>query len=173
MQEELKGKEKIWIRLEQFTQTFPESNATNANFIWTNNSWSLFDTNLDQLPKINYRFYYFMDKIKSHVLCKYISVWKIVNDGISKTLVSALPSGTVWVDERSPFVLSWVVNLSRHCSSIHYSLCITCPSNTVQTINSQDLHFKQLQAIRLLLKTKYTLLLTIQLFDKERYSWSG
>ena len=51
---------------------------------------------------------------KSHVLCKNNSVRRIVNDRLSKTLVGALPYGTVWVDEPSPFVVSGVANISRN-----------------------------------------------------------
>ena len=35
------------------------------------------------------------------------NVRKIVNVRLSKTLVGALPYGTVWVDEPSSFVVSW------------------------------------------------------------------
>ena len=38
------------------------------------------------------------------------SVRKIVNDGLSKTLVGALPYGTVWVDEPSPILVCGVAN---------------------------------------------------------------
>ena len=41
-------------------------------------------------------------------------VWKIFYDGLSKTLVEALPYGTVWVDEPNPlwsFVVFGVTNL--------------------------------------------------------------
>ena len=38
-----------------------------------------------------------------------VGVWKIPNDGLSKTLVGALPYWTVWMDEPSPFVLSLVI----------------------------------------------------------------
>ena len=52
----------------------------------------------------------FLDGKKSHVLCKNNSVRKIAKDGLSKALVKALPCGTVWVDEPSPFVVSGVAN---------------------------------------------------------------
>ena len=39
--------------------------------------------------------------MKSHVLWKNDSVWKSVNDGLSKTLVEALRYGTVWMDKPS------------------------------------------------------------------------
>ena len=35
----------------------------------------------------------------------------IVNDGLPKTLIRALPYGTVWVDECSPFVVPGVANI--------------------------------------------------------------
>ena len=34
---------------------------------------------------------------------------KIVNDGLSKTLVRSLPYGTVWVNKPSPFVLGFTM----------------------------------------------------------------
>ena len=45
---------------------------------------------------------------KTHVLCKNNSRFSklILNDGLSKTLVGALPYWTVWMDEPSPFVVS-------------------------------------------------------------------
>ena len=42
--------------------------------------------------------------------CKSNSVRKTVNDGLSRTLVRALPHGTVWMDEPSLFVVSGVAN---------------------------------------------------------------
>ena len=38
------------------------------------------------------------------------SVQKIVNDGLSKALVRALPCWTVWMDEPSPLVVYEVAN---------------------------------------------------------------
>ena len=57
-------------------------------------------------------FVFFLDGKISHrlhdVLCrKNNSVLKIVGDGLLKTLIRALPYGTVWVDESSPFVVLW------------------------------------------------------------------
>ena len=49
-----------------------------------------------------------LDGKKSHVLCKNKSVRKIVNDRLFNTLISAVPSGTVWVDAPSPSVVSEV-----------------------------------------------------------------
>ena len=49
----------------------------------------------------------FVQKIKN----KKSSAPKIVNDGVSKTFVRALPYGTVWVDKAGrPFVVSGVAN---------------------------------------------------------------
>ena len=53
---------------------------------------------------------FFGSKKKSHVLYNNISVRRIINDGFSKTLVRALPYGTVWVDESSHFVVSGVAS---------------------------------------------------------------
>ena len=47
---------------------------------------------------------------KGHVMCKNNTVRKIVNDGLSKTVVRALPYGIVWVDESSLFVIYGVAN---------------------------------------------------------------
>ena len=60
---------------------------------------------------------FFWDGKKSRVLCINNSVQKIVNDGLSKTLVRALPYGTVW-DETSPFVVSGVSN--RNVFRVHF-----------------------------------------------------
>ena len=56
----------------------------------------------------------FLDGKKSHVLCTNSSVRKIVNDGLSKTLVRALPYGTVWVDKPSPDCSFWSRDLDLH-----------------------------------------------------------
>ena len=58
---------------------------------------------------------------KSLVFCKNNGVMKIVNDRLFKILVSALPSGTVWLDVPSPSVDSGVAN------SIMVSLFCPCP----------------------------------------------
>ena len=50
---------------------------------------------------------------QSHVLFKNNRVREIVNDGLSKTLVRALPHDTVWVDEPIPFVVSGVANSKK------------------------------------------------------------
>ena len=47
-----------------------------------------------------------MDGKKSHVLCKFSSARKIVDDRLFKTLVSELPSGIVWIDVPSPSAVS-------------------------------------------------------------------
>ena len=51
-------------------------------------------------------------------MCKNDSVHKIVKDGLSKTLVRALLSGTVWVDEPSPFVVSGIANYDYDHTSV-------------------------------------------------------
>ena len=43
-------------------------------------------------------------------MCKNYSVRKIVNDRLLKTLVSALPSGMIWVDVPSQSVVPVVAN---------------------------------------------------------------
>ena len=67
-----------------------------------------------------------LDKINLHALCKNNCVRKIVNDGLSKTLIRALPYGNVWVDEPSPFVVSAVAN-----SSVAYLTLKTVPQHIV------------------------------------------
>ena len=71
-----------------------------------NNTQSLPGANLVEMETVDFlAAHYYLDG-KSHVLCENNSVRKIVNDGLSKTLVRALPNWTVWMDEPSPFVVS-------------------------------------------------------------------
>ena len=69
----------------------------------------------------------FFGREKSHVLCKNNSVWKIVNDELSKTIIRVLPYGTVWVDEPSPLVVSAV-------AFIELKVAKTTPNDQVQIL---------------------------------------
>ena len=64
------------------------------------------------MQTMDFLIHYFLDGKESHVLCK-TSVRKIVNDGLSKILVRAMPYGAVWVDKRSLFVVSGVANIEQ------------------------------------------------------------
>ena len=95
------------IRLKPSTQKIPESSATNVNFTRTNSKQLLADTNRDVMQTMD--LLHFLDWKKSHVLCKCnsVGVRKVVKDGSSKALIRALPYGTVWVDEPSPYSYSF------------------------------------------------------------------
>ena len=98
-----------WLDLS--SQTVSESNATNANFIRTNNKQSLAGVNCNVTQTVAFLIaLLFWSGKKSHLLCRIHNAREIVNDGLSKRLVRALPYGTVRVDEPSPFVVSGVAN---------------------------------------------------------------
>ena len=87
--------------LEPNPKTFPESNATNANFTRANNT-QLFSSgyNLVATETADFLTAVLFVWEKSHVLCKRtVGVRKIVSDGLSKTRVGALRYWTVWMDE--------------------------------------------------------------------------
>ena len=70
------------------------------------------------------------------LLCKIYCVRKIVNDGLFKTFNRALPSGTVWVVEPSPFVVSGVANFTvKHGGKYHIRFLNTvcCDMMTLTT----------------------------------------
>ena len=96
---------------EPSTQTVPESNATNATFTRTNNTQSLAGVNLDE-ETVDFltELIFGWEKVPCTVQKKKRSVQKIVNDGLSKALVRALPYWTVWMDEPSPLVVYEVAN---------------------------------------------------------------
>ena len=116
---------KVNIGLEPYTQTFPESNATNANFTRTNNTQSLAGANLYEMETVDFLNALLFGWEKSYVLCKNNSVRKIVNDGLSKTPARALPYWTVWMDEPSPFVVSRVAKY--YCQWVSADKLITRP----------------------------------------------
>ena len=64
-----------------------------------NNTQLLAGANLDEMQTEGFLTALLFGGKKSHLLCNNNSVRKIVNDGLSKTPVRALPYGTVWVDE--------------------------------------------------------------------------
>ena len=93
------------------TQTVPKDKATNTNFTRTNNEQSLAGANRAVIWTMDLLISQFIGWEKSHVSCKNNSLWKIVNERLLKTPVSALHSGTVWVDVSSSFVVSGVANI--------------------------------------------------------------
>ena len=90
--------------LEPSTQAVPKSNATNANF--TKNKQFTVISGCKLRGDVDNGFtnciVFWIGK--SHMM-------SIVNDGLPKTLIKALPYGTVWVDECSPFVVPGVANI--------------------------------------------------------------
>ena len=74
-----------------------------------NNTQSSVGANLVEMePAVDFPTAVLFGWEKSHVLCKNNSRFSelILNDGLSKTPIGALPYWTVWVNERSPFVVS-------------------------------------------------------------------
>ena len=87
------------IELEPYTQTVPESIATNANYPRTNSTQSLTGAN---------RIVFVMGKSHIHNAQKQCCSEDCqMNDRLSKTLVTALPSGTLLVAEPSSFCSLW------------------------------------------------------------------
>ena len=90
----------------------PEGNATNTNFKKTSNTQSLAGANRAVIRTMHFFsncIVYWMGKSHMYYL-KNNSVRKIVSNKLFKTLVSALPSGIVWVNVLSPSVVSGVAN---------------------------------------------------------------
>ena len=63
---------------------------------------------------VYFEMHLFSDGKKSHVLCRNNNIRKIVNDGLSKTLVRDLSYWIVWVDETSIFFSFWSGELAEH-----------------------------------------------------------
>ena len=89
--------------LEQSTQTFPEINATNANFTRMSNLKIRVSggCNRDVMQTMAFLVGLFSwIPGKRHDYCaKTIVFGRSLIDGLSKTVVRALPYGIVWVDE--------------------------------------------------------------------------
>ena len=72
--------------------------------------------------------------------------WKMSNDGLSKTIVGALPCGIVWVDEPSPFVVYGVTNSCTHVKCrvfmvLSYYRCSYIKCNIVSLFTCTSLSF--------------------------------
>ena len=74
---------------------------------------------------------------KSHVLRKTNSGWKIViNDGLSKTLIKAMPYGNVWMDEPTSFLDSEIAKTSTVVLHSGQSSCYTVQQLVLYIVNN-------------------------------------